>query len=75
MFGMSTVWEDTDGCDNQYMCALSIYVLTVLSSLYGVIMDRVINALGRGNIVVDRLDATYKDDNTVNTYIDKAHIY
>ena len=60
VFGMSTLWEDTNGCDNQYMCALSIYLMTVLSYFYGVIMDREINALGRGNNVVDRLNATYK---------------
>ena len=44
--GMSTVWEDTDGCDNQYMCALDIYLMTVLSYSYGIIMDRAINAPG-----------------------------
>ena len=30
--GMSTVWEDTDGCENQHMCDLVIYLMTVLSS-------------------------------------------
>ena len=28
--GMSTVWEDTDGCANNYGCDLAIYLLTVL---------------------------------------------
>ena len=28
--GMSTVWEDTDGCSKEYMCALAIYLMTVL---------------------------------------------
>ena len=32
--GISTVWEDTNGCANQYMCALSIYIMTVLSYLW-----------------------------------------
>ena len=32
--------EDTNGCANQYSCDLDIYLLTVLSSLYGIIMDR-----------------------------------
>ena len=31
--GISKVWEDTNGCANQYMCALSIYIMTVLSYL------------------------------------------
>ena len=30
--GMSTVWEDTDGCAKQCMCALDIYLMAVLSS-------------------------------------------
>ena len=25
--GMSTVWEDTDGCSKQYRCALDIYLM------------------------------------------------
>ena len=45
---MSTVWEDTDGCAKQYRCALDIYVITVLSSSYGIIVDYAINAPGHG---------------------------
>ena len=30
--GMSTVWEDTDDCANQYSCALDIYLMIVVSS-------------------------------------------
>ena len=57
--GKSTVWEYTDDCENQYMCALSIYLMTVLSSSYGVIMDRAINAPVHGKNVVDGLNTTY----------------
>ena len=46
MSGMSTVWEDTDGCAKQYRCALDIYLMTVLSYSYGIIMDCSINAPG-----------------------------
>ena len=28
--GMSIVWEDTYVCSKQYMCALAIYLMTVL---------------------------------------------
>ena len=55
---MSTVWEDTDGCAKQYRCALAIYVMTLLSSPYGIIMDRAINETGHGNNLVDELNAT-----------------
>ena len=30
--GMSTVWEDTNGCAKKYIFALDIYLMTVLSS-------------------------------------------
>ena len=57
---MSKVREDTDGCAKQYMCALAIYLMTVLSSSYGIIMDREINAPGHGKNVVNGLNATDK---------------
>ena len=57
---MSTVWEDTDGCAKQYRCALSINLMTLLSSSYGIIMDFTINAIIHGNNVVDGLNATNK---------------
>ena len=57
---MSTVWEDTNGWAKKYRCALDKYLLTVLSYLYGIIMDRVINVLGNVNNVVDGNNATDK---------------
>ena len=56
--GMSTVWENTGGCAKKYRCALAIYLMTVLSSSYGIIIDRAINAPVYGNNVVDGLNAT-----------------
>ena len=49
---MSTVWEYTGGCSNQYMGDLDIHLITLLSYLYGVIMDRTINTPGHGKIVL-----------------------
>ena len=60
MYSMSTLWEDTNGYSNQYICDLAIYLMTVLSSLYGIIMDRVINEPGHGKNVVDELNSTEK---------------
>ena len=57
---MLTVWENTNGCAKQYMCALDIYLMTVLSSSYVIIMDLAINAPGNRNNVVDGLNATDK---------------
>ena len=57
---MSIVWEDTDCCANQYRCALGVYLMTVLSSSYGIIMDCTINAPGHGNNVVYGISSTGK---------------
>ena len=55
---MSTVWEDIDCCVKQYRCGLTIYLTTVLSSSYVIIMDRTIKAPGHGKNVVDEINAT-----------------
>ena len=55
---MSNVWEDTDGCSNQYRRAIVVYFMNVLYSLYGTIMVLAINATGNGNNGVDILSAT-----------------
>ena len=60
MSGMLTVWEDTDGCAKKYRCDLAIYLMTVLLSSYGIIMNRAINAPGHGKYVVDGLNAPEK---------------
>ena len=57
MSGMSKVWEDTDGRVKQYRCSLYIYLMTVLSYSYGVIMYFTINSPGHGKNVVDGLNA------------------
>ena len=56
---MSTVWEGTNVCENQYMCALAIYLMTVLPYLYEIMMDRAINAPGHG-MNFCRINATDK---------------
>ena len=56
--GMSTVWEDTNGCAKKYIFALDIYLMTVLSSSNVIIMDCVMNARCHVNNVVDVLNAT-----------------
>ena len=58
--GMSIVWEDTDGCANQYRFYLFIYLMTVLLSSYAIIMDHEINAPYHVNNVVDGLNANDK---------------
>ena len=57
---MSTVWEDTDVCSNQYRYALFIYLMNILSSLYGIMTDSEFNAPAYGYNVVDGLNSTLK---------------
>ena len=60
MSGMSGLLEDTNGCTNQYMCALFIYLMTVLLCSYGIIWVLATNVPGYGNNVVDGINATEK---------------
>ena len=57
---MSTVWLETNGCAKQYMLYLATYLMTVISSLYGIIMYGEILAYVNGNNVVDVINATVK---------------
>ena len=58
--GMSTLREDTDGCDKKYRCDLAIYLMTVLSSSYDIIIYCAINVSGHVKNAVDRLNAKNK---------------
>ena len=54
------LWENSDVCAKQYMCALDICLMTVLSSLYGIIMDCEINVPSQVQNVFDGINATVK---------------
>ena len=61
---LSTIWENTDGCAEQYRCASALYLMSVISQTYSIIIDRGISALGHGKELVDVLNA-----------VDKRYIY
>ena len=61
---MSTIWENTDGCAEIYICASALYLISVISQCYSVIIDWFISAYGHGKEVVDELNA-----------VDKLYIY
>jgi len=48
-----TIWEFTDGCAKQYRCAKAVHLLSFLSSLLKVTIDRQIDAPGHGKGFVD----------------------
>ena len=59
-----TIWENTDGCAEQYICASALYLMSVMSQTYSLIIDRGISAPRHGKEVVDGLNA-----------VDKRYIY
>ena len=45
---LSTIWENTDGCAEQYRCDSALYLMSVMSQTYPIIIDRGISAPGHG---------------------------
>ena len=56
----STVWEKTDGCEKQYICAALIYLMKILASTTQLVIYRTIVTPGHGKDVVDGLNARDK---------------
>ena len=44
----STIWGNTDGCADQYRCASILYLMSVSSQFYSIVIDRSISAHGHG---------------------------
>ena len=61
---LSTIWENTDGCAEQHKFASALYLMSVISQTYSIIIDRGISAPWHGKEVVDGLNA-----------VDKRYIY
>ena len=61
---LSKIWGKTDGCAEQYRCASALYIMSVISQTYSLIIDRGISAPGHGKEVVDGLNT-----------VDKRYIY
>ena len=58
--GIVTIWYNIYGCAEHYICATALYLLSILSQSYNIIIDRGISAPGHVREVVDLLNATYK---------------
>ena len=56
----TTILDHSDGCSKQYRCGTALYLLSVISSQYGVTVDGMIGAPGHGKDGVDDLNATTK---------------
>ena len=55
-----TIWENTDGCAEQYRCDSAIYLMSVLSHRHSIIFDWGISAPVNGKEMVDGINAIYK---------------
>ena len=64
MSALNTLWGNTDGCVEQYICASELYLMWVFSQRQSIINDRGISEHRNGKEVVDGLNA-----------IDKHYIY
>ena len=43
-----TIWENTDVCAEQYRCASALYLMSVMSKTYSIIIDLGISVPGHG---------------------------
>ena len=60
MTSKSTIWYKTYGCPEQYRCATVLYLLSVLSHAYNIVIDHRVEAPGHGKYIVDGLSDTKK---------------
>ena len=45
---LSKIWENTDGCLEQYRCASALYLMSILSQCHSIIIDLGISAPAHG---------------------------
>ena len=54
----STIWENTYVCSEKYRFATALYLLSMFSNSYNIVIDCCVGALGYGKYIVDGLNAT-----------------
>ena len=54
------MWDQKDGCANQYRCSIDYYLMSYLSTSYQFVLDRAVDAPGHGKDVVDGFNAVQK---------------
>ena len=52
-----TMWYQTDGCRNQYMCSITYYLMYFLSKPYQIVLGRSVDTPGHEKYVVDGSNA------------------
>ena len=56
----TTLWEETDGCAKQYSCATAMYLLSLISVRFNIVIDRTVGAPDHGKDIVDGLNSADK---------------
>ena len=57
---LSKIWENTDGCDDHYRSVNELYLMSMLSKAFSVIIDRGISEPGHSREVLYSLNAIDK---------------
>ena len=60
MTNKSTIWENTDRCDDKYRCATALYLSSMLSHVYNIVIDSDVGAPGYGEDFINGLNSTNK---------------
>ena len=56
----TTIWENTDGCADQYRCATALYLLSILYNAYNNVIYRGFGTPEHGKYIVYGLNANEK---------------
>ena len=54
------MWENTDGCDEKYICTTVLYLLLMLDHVYNIIIGPDFGSPCHGRSIVDGLKTTGK---------------
>ena len=54
------MWDQTDGCANEYRCSIAYYLMSYLSKSYQIFLDRAVDTQGHGKDVVGGFNAVQK---------------
>ena len=52
--------DQTDGCAKQYRCSIDYYLMSFLSELYQIVLDKAVDTPGHGKDVVYGFNAVQK---------------
>ena len=51
-YGLITIWENIDVCADHNICAVELYLLSILSQAFNIVIDRGISEPGHGREIL-----------------------